>query len=315
MKRIALPIFILAGLTCAVLGINEYTKSAAPKTGDAAPVSAAGVSNNVTSTNKAVKSTAKSAAKSEAKKAVATQSKLVINVDFEEFESTKDLQKVLTSVAGRLWKYFPERQLKPINIVRGGPCPLVFYKRDAGGAIRVRLCSRKTYWCQYAYQFAHEFCHIMCSYDSDDNRNKWFEESICELASMFVLRKMKPHWEKNQIIKRSKKYSKYFMPYAQAIINRGRLPEGTTFKKWFAEKETQLYKDSCQRDLNRIVAVKLLPIFEKSPENWGAVEYLNKGKPAKNESFKTYLRKWKKHSPEKYRKFIEKIAAEFGYKI
>ena len=313
MKKIALSIFVLASLAWAVIGINSYACPTKVAVGAAAPISQPGQA-NAGSSNSANQA-ADAQVKNDAEKSKITQSKLVINVDHEDFKSTKDLEKVLLSIAGRLWKYFPERQLKPLNIIRGGPCPLVYYKRDAGGAIRVRLCSKKTYWCQYTYQFAHEFCHIMCNYDSDENQNKWFEESICELASIFVLRKMKPHWEENQIVRRSKRYAKFFESYAQNIIDRGQLPEGKTFKQWFATQEKQLYKGACQRNLNRIIAVKLLPLFEKKPENWGAVEYLNKGTPAKGESFKTYLRKWKKHSPEKFRPFIQEVAAEFGYKI
>ena len=46
-----------------------------------------------------------------------------------------------------------------------------------------------------AYQFAHEFCHILCNFDDDWKGNNWFEETMCETSSLFVLRRLSKEWE------------------------------------------------------------------------------------------------------------------------
>lgn len=108
--------------------------------------------------------------------------------------SLQDVEKVLYSAAGELWVFFPDRSLKPILVEpKGGPITL--YKRGPNGEFRVRLATGKTYWSQYAFQFAHEFCHVLCNYREDGRGNKWFEEALCEVASLFALGRMAETWK------------------------------------------------------------------------------------------------------------------------
>ena len=56
---------------------------------------------------------------------------------------------------------------------------------------QVFLSATDTYWSQYVYQFSHELCHILTHFDSyKKHKHKWFEESLCELASLHVLRSL-----------------------------------------------------------------------------------------------------------------------------
>jgi hypothetical protein len=123
--------------------------------------------------------------------------RLVIRPDADgdwDGASLADVTKVLTSAAETLWEQVPERRLAPIHVEpKGGP--IVLYQRGPGGAYRVRLDTGSTYWCQYAFQFAHEFCHILCRYEETEKANKWFEESVCEAASLFALRRMAEVWK------------------------------------------------------------------------------------------------------------------------
>ena len=48
----------------------------------------------------------------------------------------------------------------------------------------VYLTTEGTHWCQYAYQFSHEYCHLQIP-RKVQSRLRWFEESICELASFY----------------------------------------------------------------------------------------------------------------------------------
>ena len=49
----------------------------------------------------------------------------------------------------------------------------------------VYLTTEGTHWCQYAYQFSHEYCHLQIP-RKVQSRLRWFEESICELASFYL---------------------------------------------------------------------------------------------------------------------------------
>ena len=63
------------------------------------------------------------------------------------------------------------------------------------------------------------------------------------------------------------------------------------------------------------MAVKLLPMFEKSPSAWQAVRYINLGPKEENVSFKDYLSGWRNRVPSEHKPFVEQIAKEFGIAI
>ena len=106
-----------------------------------------------------------------------------------------DIRRLLDSTGRELWRYFPDYRIEPFVVRRGHESPIVWYQRNARREIVMLLNTEETYWSQYAYQFAHEFCHILCGYDEDYKGNQWFEEAICETASLFALRAMARAWE------------------------------------------------------------------------------------------------------------------------
>ena len=68
---------------------------------------------------------------------------------------------------------------------------------------------------QYAYQFAHEFCHVLSGYEGlEGNPNNWFHETICELASVFTLRRMAERWPTHPPYPNWAGYSKHLLEYA-----------------------------------------------------------------------------------------------------
>ena len=84
-------------------------------------------------------------------------------------------------------------------IVRSAPLTdrtsraLIQYSKSVSYA--VQLTATERHWCQYAYQFAHEFCHLVIDpYRCEGDVTQWFEEVVCELASVFVLRRMAERW-------------------------------------------------------------------------------------------------------------------------
>ncbi len=224
--------------------------------------------------------------------------------------STKDVAKVLNSAAHELWIYFPKRKLPPINVnAKGGPITL--FKRGPNGEIQIKLNTGKTYWAQYSFQFAHEMCHVLCDCKPQENPNHWFEESLCEMASIFVMRKMAVTWKTDPPYPHWKDYSKALDAYATDRIALGKVPGGKTFVQWLAENESDMRLNSTDRARNNVVAGVLLPLFEAEPAMWEAVTYLNTEKLNKLYSLKQYLEAWRRNSEEKHHAFIDKIAKLF----
>ncbi len=223
----------------------------------------------------------------------------------------RDVEKVLRSAASELWKHFPERRLTPILVEpKGGP--IVLYRRGPKGEYRVRLNTGSTYWSQYAFQFAHEFCHILCGYTEDEQSNKWFEESLCETASLFALHRMAETWKTDPPYPHWKDYAPHLRAYADDRLKDVKLPAGRTPAEWYQVNKAALRKNSCDRNKNRVVAGVLLPMLEGRPEHWEAVTWLNAAASKQPRSFQQYLTDWHNQCPAKHKPFVRRIAAKFG---
>ena len=108
-----------------------------------------------------------------------------------------DIKRLLEDVASHIVRELREPFVNTIRIMNlpGQSDPLTFFRGPDANAYDVNLTARDLKWCKFAYQFGHEFCHILSGHDRlRDNPNKWFHESICELASFFVLRRMAERW-------------------------------------------------------------------------------------------------------------------------
>ncbi|MEX2212487.1 MAG: hypothetical protein WD768_00070 [Phycisphaeraceae bacterium] len=228
--------------------------------------------------------------------------------------SLEDVKKVLESSAAELWKHFPDRKLDPIIVEpKGGP--IVLFRRGKNGEYFVRLNTGESYWAQYAYQFAHEMCHILCTYREGEGHNKWFEESLCELASLYALRQMSETWKTNPPYSNWKGYAPALGKYADERMNKAKLAEGQTLAKWYVEQAAELRKSATQRELNQIAATALLPLFEKTPEHWEAVTWLNAGEPVEDRHFDAYLAAWHANVPQRHKAFVAALAKELGVMI
>jgi hypothetical protein len=243
--------------------------------------------------------------------------RLVIRPDADgdwDGASLADVTKVLTSAAETLWEQVPERRLAPIHVEpKGGP--IVLYQRGPGGAYRVRLDTGSTYWCQYAFQFAHEFCHILCRYEETEKANKWFEESVCEAASLFALRRMAEVWKTNPPYPNWRSFAPSLRSYAADRLKKAPLPEGTTLAAWYRKHAEHLRREPCDRPKNQVVAGVLLAMFEASPDRWQAVQYLNAGARPEPRSFEAYLADWHRHCPARHRAFVRQVAEAFGIRL
>jgi hypothetical protein len=242
---------------------------------------------------------------------------LVIRVAADEWgdAAVADITKVLESAGGSLTGCVPGLDLPPIEVARSKATPIVLFQRGPKGEIRVQLNVEDRRWAQFAFQFGHEMGHIVCGYADYPNPNKWFEETLCEAASLFVLGRMAEGWKTRPPYPHWKDYAGSLRQYRDERTAKAGLPEGSTLAAWFRPKEPSLRKDGTQRELNLTMAAAILPLFEEAPERWAAVRTLNAVHGDASRSFADYLRDWSRSTPEPQRPIIAKIAERFGVAI
>jgi len=225
--------------------------------------------------------------------------------------SKANVRAVLVSAANELWGYFPKRSLKPILVEPLGG-PITLFDRGRNGEYQMRLDSGDNLWSQWVYQFAHEFGHILSSFDEVAHQNRWFEETISEVASLFVLRRLAETWGKEPAPGSWQRYAPALRKYADERLARAKLPDGMNLPQWYEANARQLARTGYDRDKNCLVAVQLLPLFEKSPEHWEAITWLAKAKKGHSGSLPDFLKAWQTHCPEKHRAFVAAIAEKFA---
>jgi len=229
--------------------------------------------------------------------------------------SERDVRKICDAAGGPLWQYFPGHSVEPFVVTRGQDGPIVLFDRNADGEIVMRLDTGQTFWCQYAYQFAHEFCHILAGYDRDGGETKWFEETICETASLFAMRSMARSWQQDPPYPNWKDYRDALRSYADdVILQREEVDEifRTGLPAFYQAHAEELRKQANRRDLNGAMAVVLLRLFETEPERWESVRWLNHTPSPAEETFPQYLQKWHDAVPERHQPFVKKIAGLYG---
>jgi len=251
------------------------------------------------------------------KPAPAGRHELVIRVSKDNWGQSgiKDMEKVCHSAAGELWQHFSGRRLSTIVIRRSTSGPITLYQRGPDGEYIVRLDSADRHWAQLAYQFAHEFCHILTNYGEKASRkNHWFAESLCEMASIYALRRMAVTWKTKPPYPNWKSYAPSLETYAEKNLkNKDRqLPANTTLAQWYKANEAELRKSGYSRDRNAVAAYQMLPLFEADPAGWEAVGYLNIAKLDADESFSGYMTGWYDSAPTRHKPFVKKIMKLFG---
>ena len=171
--------------------------------------------------------------------------------------------------------------------------PMTLYQRGKEGQYVILLNTRDRRWCQYVFQFAHELGHIICGFKKNGSPHRWLEESISEVASLFILQKMSTVWKELPPLPDQASYFEEFPKYLKSRINQVPEMNPSSFNKWWQKNHYALKMDSTLRLKNLTVARKVLPLFEKNPDAaWGACGYLNTFEHAKQPTFESFLWDW-----------------------
>ena len=231
---------------------------------------------------------------------------------------TPDIQAVLQSVAGVLGPYFPQRASNRVSVAFSSEGPRVLFDKSADGAYAVLLNVKDTRWDQFAYQFSHELCHIFTNYEqrktATQNRDhQWFEESLCEMVSLFTLDRLASRWEQSPPYARWQDYAPAFREYAARLLTEQhrQWPSNQMISDWYGQNRTQLEDNPYLRDKNALVAGQLLALFDSEPGALETLGFLNLENSHSDRSFAAYLASWRSRCPEEKRDFVNRVISLF----
>lgn len=170
----------------------------------------------------------------------------------------------------------------------------------SGNDVWIYLDTKDLFWSQYSYQFSHELCHYVIDADFLPRNGKfgWFEESLCELASIYTLNKMSVTWQSNPPYDNWKDFRIALSDYASEIISRPGNKITETLKDWLTNNLSDLFKDRYKREKNLIVAVSMMPIFVTTPDLWKSIQFLKDINVTDDMTFEQYLLDWQKLIPQ-----------------
>jgi len=240
-----------------------------------------------------------------------------IRIVADGFEaSEKDVAKVCLSAGAELQKWAPGLPFENVVVVKGDQGPITLFQRNDRKEIVVRLDTRKTFWSQYAYQFAHELGHIHCGFRDGPRENLWFEESVCETASVFCLRAMAVTWKTAPPYPHWASYAPSLRSYADDVVAKRTYKaeaEQKGLPKFYRDHAAEFRANPTDRELNGAVALFLLKYLEEKPTRWAAFRWLNATARPKDASFQDYLKRWEQNTPTEHKDSVRGIQKLFGF--
>ena len=130
-------------------------------------------------------------------------------------------------------------------------------------------------WAEYSFQLSHEFCHYCMNFQPNLGYSKfgWFEETLTELSSIYVLKKMSEEWRLTPPYDNWRDYSNALNSYANSLLTDAACVLTKPFHEWFRENIEKLFQTPVDRVLNRTIAIQLYTSFYNSPELWRVIQY------------------------------------------
>ena len=187
-------------------------------------------------------------------------------------------------------------------------CPMVNFEKFADDRTIIILSSvRGNVWAMIAYQLSHELCHVHANFSEQrDHVFKWLEESFCELASFCNMLKMSNSWQSSAPLPFMSSYAPSLNEYVQDMLVDINQPEN--FGLWLEDNLNSLKADSCIRNKNSIIALKLMPIFQCNSMAWEAVGYINKWPINPDDTLQDYFKSWEQACPERLKPIVKEIS-------
>lgn len=164
-----------------------------------------------------------------------------------------------------------------------------------------------SYWAQITYQLSHELCHFYLYEGIKIQNYKWFEETLCELSSLFFLKQMSKYWNASISLQKKSYHSAFESYFNSAILDVEKVSLTEAGKN--SALASYLASNDVDRLKNRYFAMKLLPIFEKSSVLWKSVPDI--ATITKASDFRHFLLEWERIANPEAKKSIQKIVHQF----
>lgn len=134
----------------------------------------------------------------------------------------------------------------------------------------IYLSATQNHWAQWVYQFAHEYCHHLINGDMINSISGliWFEETICELSSMYHLHAIYTQWKKS--INQTYSYNApLFLDYLNDLLTKNpQLISATRQPGFLSLWEKILFEPEHHRDHYNAIAARMFPLFVENPSLW-----------------------------------------------
>ena len=171
----------------------------------------------------------------------------------------------------------------------------------------IYLRCRGDYWCQWLYQFAHEYCHHLIGGEmSGEIRGLlWFEESVCEMSSMYhlgnlaFLRGYIPELFPLHYVRSVQDYLEDVLSRSNELASEASNP-GFLYK-W----ESLLREPKYHRTHYSAIAVRMLPLFVENPHLWKII--LNFGNIRQWESLESLFDHLMRHATLDYQDSLSRL--------
>ena len=207
--------------------------------------------------------------------------------------SLSAIRGVLESVLGVLAEPFKKVPAEPIRVLPWlSDSPAV---AEDHRPYEVFLTARNRFWSLYGFEFAQQVCHILTNYDNcKGHKHKWFDETLCQLASLFALHRMADSWVANPppTVPRASAFAPHHREYAERIERQHEPPTPAGLPEWLREATDHLEADSADRTRTMTLAVALLPEFQRDPSLWTDCGALNTWDAHSDRDFTAYLDSW-----------------------
>ena len=175
----------------------------------------------------------------------------------------------------------------------------------SGKNYTIYLSAGENYWSKYIYQFAHEYCHFLIDGPLDGKLETtfWFEESICELASMFFLKKVTERWQswfpvlipgtplssKDDALLRLKQFTPSNLSYLDDLLKKND-PSWEPLYEWIDDNMALLSEPIYHRDMYNQIAARMYELFLDYPDLWRVIPCLQRPSAEEYTGFKSFAK-------------------------
>jgi len=235
----------------------------------------------------------------------------VADADWGEADHAR-IMVVLEDTAREVQRFFPGEAPLRVLVSPTSRVPMVLFERTPQGEHHVLLRARGTNWAHYAYEFAHELGHILINHgqrarDPHAARHQWFEEAVCEMLSVYTLRRLAARVPDDS--------GAPYADFADLVLGEPhrRAALGIDLAAWLRTNEDALRADPYQRMRNEAVTTRLLEIFGRE-SRLRALAYLNAGAERAPASFRDHLEQWYSRTPPALQPAVHDVLAAFGFR-